>query len=123
MTTTPTTRTGTAGASTPSRCEGRDQGGLTMRRLAALLVLVPALGLAVRRVAGRPDGTALTFEVTVARGLLPGPTDGRVLVVLGKKAKPEPRTTIGNVGLDAAPVLGRDARGLAPGIKVVLDEG
>src|SRR5262245_11914598 len=94
-----------------------------MRRLAALLLLLPALWLAVRRVDGRPDRTALKFEVTVDKGLLPGPTDGRVLVVLGKKSRPEPRTTIGAVGLDAAPVLGRDARGLAPGGKVVLDEG
>jgi hypothetical protein len=88
---------------------------------AALLAPLAALaGLAGARPEGR---TALRFEVSVAKGLLPGPRDGRVLVVLGRKKDPEPRTSIGRLGLDAPPVLGADADGLRPGRTVVLDGG
>jgi hypothetical protein len=91
-----------------------------MRRVLTLAALL--VGGAWVLAADRPARTALRFEVTLARGLLPGPTDGRVLVVLGRQARPEPRFSIGQVGLDSAPVLGRDGNGLAPGVAVVLDE-
>jgi hypothetical protein len=84
-----------------------------------LLSLAALAGL----VAARPETrTSLRFEVTVAGGLLPAPRDGRVLVVLGRKKTPEPRTAIGQVGLDAPPVLGCDADKFQPGGKVVLDD-
>ena len=56
-----------------------------MRRLlaAGLSLLVGAWLLVA---ADPPARTALRFEVTVAKGLLPGPRDGRVLVVLGRQA-------------------------------------
>ncbi len=94
-----------------------------MRRLPWLLVLGPAVALLAAAGAASPPGrTALRFEVHVADGLLAGPTDGRVLVVLGRRARPEPRTSIGQTGMQAPPVLGTDARGLRAGGKVVLDQ-
>ncbi len=69
----------------------------------------------------RPALTPLRFEVTVKKGLLSSPTDGRVLIVLSKRAKPEPRTRIGAVGMKAPPILGCDAKGLGAGETVVVD--
>ncbi len=66
--------------------------------------------------------TALRFEVSVSEGLVATPQTGRLLVILSRKEKPEPRTLLGNAGLDAPFVLGRDVDGLAPGGVSVLDE-
>src|SRR5262249_4792352 len=52
--------------------------------------------------------------------LLSTPTEGRLVVVLGKRANPEPRRTIGTHGMAAPPVLGADAK-LGPGGTAVLD--
>src|SRR5205823_3081111 len=79
--------------------------------------------------ADRPAATSLRFEVTVAPGLLPKPTDGRLLVVLGSEAanaarrgrRTEPRQAIGDTGLTAAPILGADVSGFAPGVVGVAD--
>jgi hypothetical protein len=71
---------------------------------------------------GAADVSDLRFEVTVAKGLLAAPQDGRVLVVLGRDAKAEPRSFIGETGMNAPPVLGRDAKGLKAGDRVVLDQ-
>ena len=56
-----------------------------------VLLLLPML--APPGPAGSP--APLRFEVTVAAGLLPRPTDGRLLIVLARKKSPEPRLTIG----------------------------
>src|SRR5437870_3561977 len=69
----------------------------------------------------RPAATGLRFEVTVAPGLLPKPTDGRLLVVLGRGGFREPRSSIGATGLDAAPLLGADVRAFGPGVVGVAD--
>jgi hypothetical protein len=91
-----------------------------MRRVFCLLLVLPLSWLAH---GGTPeDRTALRFEVSVADGLLAGPTDGRVLVVLAKQGRPEPRTHIGQTGMHVPPLLGADARGLKAGGKVVLDQ-
>ena len=66
--------------------------------------------------------TTLRFEVTVARGLLPAPRDGRLLLVLGKTKNPEPRLSINLTDSDTAPVLGVDAKGLTTGGTVVVDQ-
>ena len=95
-----------------------------MRRSLCLLALVvPLAGALVGGgVAAPVRRTSLRFEVSVAKGLLAAPTDGRVLVVLSDRAKPEPRVFIGQTGMSNPPVLGADARGLKAGDKVVLDE-
>ena len=68
-----------------------------------------------------PPTTGLRFEVTVAPGLLAQPTDGRLLVVIGKRGLAEPRANIGETGLEAPPVLGADVNGFAPGVVGLVD--
>ena len=85
---------------------------------ASLLVI---LGVAPSHAADDPH-TTLRFEVTVARGLLSAPRDGRLLLVLDRKKRPEPRRAIGQTGLKAPPMLGRDVRALAPGVVAVIDQ-
>jgi hypothetical protein len=62
----------------------------------------------------------LRIEVTVAKGLLDKPTDGRMLVVLGAADDERPYRTIGGLGPDAPPVIGADASGFASGKVAVL---
>lgn len=92
-----------------------------MRRLVAMFAVVLTGGWFLVD-AEPPARTSLRFEVTMAPGLLKQPTDGRVLVVLAKSARPEPRTQIAQAGLTSAPYLGRDGDAFAPGKTVVLDE-
>src|SRR5262249_38424625 len=49
-------------------------------------------------------------------------TDGRILVALVRDPKAEPRWRIGPTGMDAAPLLGADARVFTAGATVILDE-
>jgi hypothetical protein len=88
----------------------------------AAVLLVGAV-LAALGTAQPGDGTPLRFEVTVADGLLKGPTDGRVFVVMSKGGGgfEEPRATIGRLAWDAPPCLGADGFAFAPGKKVTLD--
>ncbi|QDV32818.1 alpha/beta hydrolase-fold protein [Tautonia plasticadhaerens] len=61
------------------------------------------------------------FDVTVAEGLVDEPTDGRLLVILSRRSRPEPRDAIG-LPLPGSPaVLGVDAMGIAPGQVVAVD--
>lgn len=78
--------------------------GFCLLALAGTLLANPALDPALV-----PPGKArLQFEVTAAPGLLAGPAEGRLIVVLGRSASPEPRTRVGEVSLQAEPVLGVD---------------
>jgi hypothetical protein len=71
---------------------------------------------------GEPGTTKLRFEVTVAKDLLADPTDGRLLVVVGRRERPEPRRGIGQTGMEAPPLLGKDVNGFAPGVTGVVDQ-
>jgi len=64
----------------------------------------------------------LAFEVTVAPGLISSPQKGRLFVVLSLKNQPEPRFAIGETGLDASPVFGRDIDNFTTGVVGRLDE-
>jgi hypothetical protein len=71
---------------------------------------------------------ALRFEVRFGaaaigarEGLVPWPRGGRLMVVLAPPGTREPRLAIGQTGLDAPPVLGRDVDGLEPGAVATLD--
>ena len=64
----------------------------------------------------------LRFEVGIAKGLADRPVTGRVLVILGRAGDDAPYRGIGGLSMKAAPVIGADADGLAPGKVVVLDE-
>ena len=63
--------------------------------------------------------SSIRFEVRLGAGL-PRST-GRLMVVLAPAATPEPRLAIGQTGLDAPPLLGRDVDGLNPGETATLD--
>jgi hypothetical protein len=69
-----------------------------------------------------PSTTALRFEVTAAKDLFSGPQDGRLLLVLDRKNRPEPRHAIGQTGLKAPPILGRDVSDFTAGKTAVIDE-
>jgi hypothetical protein len=86
------------------------------RQLRAIL-----LPLILSTVACADGPTATRFEISMAPGLLDGLTDGRLLVVLGRSDRPEPRRTIGQTGLNASPILGRDVDRFAPGRVGVVD--
>jgi S-formylglutathione hydrolase FrmB len=90
-------------------------------RAAWLAFLFPLALVAVPQPEPKQAPAKLRFRVTVADGLLAAPTDGRVLVVLGKPAGPEPRKSIGQSGLKVPPVLGTDTKQFGPGKSVVLD--
>ncbi|HXG67666.1 MAG TPA: alpha/beta hydrolase-fold protein [Blastocatellia bacterium] len=64
----------------------------------------------------------LRFEVTVAPGLLSGPQDGRLFIILNPRNYPEPRHAVGDPGLNAPPVFARDVNGFAPGKVGIIDE-
>src|SRR6267142_6683473 len=66
--------------------------------------------------------SSIRLEVTIAAGLVSSPQSGRLFVVLSPKSQPEPRLTIGQTGLDASPVFGRDLRNFVPGVTGVLDD-
>jgi Putative esterase len=83
----------------------------------ALLILLSLHSAALN---ARPP--LLRFEVTVAPGLISSPQSGRLFVVMSPKSQPEPRLTIGETGLDASPVFGRDIGNFAPGITGSIDE-
>jgi hypothetical protein len=63
----------------------------------------------------------LRFEVTVAKGLLDKPQNGRLFVIVSKRASGEPRLTIGNTGMDAPPVFARDLNNFSTDSTGVID--
>lgn len=63
------------------------------------------------------------FEVQAAKDTLAGPADGRLLVILGGAAEPEPRLSLGGAAPGADTVLGTDVRGFVAGKTAVLDHG
>jgi hypothetical protein len=87
----------------------------------AILVILGITAAAARFDAGQPATTALRFEVTVSPDLRDVPQDGRLLIVLSRTAKSEPRLRIGT-GQGAPTVLGMDARGLTAAGTIVVDQ-
>jgi hypothetical protein len=69
----------------------------------------------------RQNGGPLRFEVTIAPNLISSPQNGRLFVIAGRSALPEPRNTIGQTGLDAPPIFARDLSGFAPGAIGAVD--
>jgi hypothetical protein len=64
----------------------------------------------------------LRFEVTVASDLVSSPEDGRLFVILGRTAQPEPRMGIGQTGFNAAPMFAHDIKAFAAGVTGVIDQ-
>lgn len=80
-----------------------------------------ALLLFVGMTGGAWGQTTLRFEVTRDAGRTEGLENGRLLVALGAKGSARPVFGSIRTGMDAAPVLGRDANNFAPGKTVTLD--
>ena len=86
----------------------------------ALAAILATLGLQAGQLACAP--VAFRIEITAVSSLLASPVAGRLFVVLGRKANPEPRTTIGQTGMDAASVFGMDIGGFDGTQPAILDD-
>ena len=64
----------------------------------------------------------LRFEVRLDPAVKPQWSSGRMLLVLGPTDSKDPRRSIGETGMDNAPILGCDVAQLEAGTTVVLDE-
>jgi hypothetical protein len=69
-----------------------------------------------------PNAASLRFEITLGEGRRPSAPAGRLLLVLGRGRAREPRLDIGETGMDAAPLFGRDVARLEPGVTVTIDD-
>jgi photosystem II stability/assembly factor-like uncharacterized protein len=65
----------------------------------------------------KPQRTSLRFEVTTS---LP-PVSGRLVVIIARSDRPEPRFAIGETSANAPPILGRDVTNFGPGVVASLD--
>jgi hypothetical protein len=72
--------------------------------------------------AGQNSNSSMRFEVTVARGLLEKPQNGRLFVTVSLNRQSELRNLIGNTGRDAAPVFARDLNNFSSDSKGVIDD-
>src|SRR5258708_5978356 len=95
--------------------------GLEMKRAVTVCIAL-ALLASLRAAAHDVRPSSIRLEVTIAAGLVSSPQSGRLFVVLSPKSQPEPRLTIGQTGLDASPVFGRDIQNFASGVTGVIDE-
>jgi len=68
--------------------------------------------------------SAVRFELSFPGSVRPEPVDGRVYVVVTKKASPEPRRQIGKTGgqYASSPFFGEDVEGMRPGAAAVIDD-
>jgi len=62
------------------------------------------------------------FEIHMAKGLVDGPQTGRMIIVLGRDEKTEPRLTVTRTGQNAPCVLARDADALTTDTSIILDQ-
>jgi hypothetical protein len=85
------------------------------------ILLLAALLILTLTHADRQKGGPLRFEVTIAANLISSPQNGRLFVIAGRSALPEPRNRIGQTGLDAPPIFARDIKGFAPGVIGTID--
>lgn len=60
----------------------------------------------------------LRFEVTTNQP----PASGRLFIIIGRSNRAEPRTTIGQTGMSAPPVLARDVRDFGSGMVRTIDK-
>ena len=87
-----------------------------VRRVACATLLLAAVSMLALVIAKRGYGqaSALRFEVSTS---FPS-ASGRLFVVISKTERPEPRNTIGQMGMHAATVLARDVSGFRADVAV-----
>jgi hypothetical protein len=83
--------------------------------------VVPAFAILAPLAHAAAPATGLRFEVALGERFADRPLDGRLLIVLDARKSPEPWQEIGEMGMDVAPVLGRDVAAMKPGTPVVVD--
>jgi len=86
------------------------------------VVVGVGVGLFLLRLSSFQAHSSLRFEVGIAQGLISSPQNGRLLVVVSRTGRPEPRFLVGQTGMDAAPMFGRDVNNFAPGVIGSIDE-
>ncbi|MGD2151892.1 MAG: alpha/beta hydrolase-fold protein [Gemmatimonadales bacterium] len=92
----------------------------------ALLVLTAVLCTATLAAAGNDEralqarDAPLRFEIVYPADLDAGPLDGRLLLVIARTDRREPRFQVG-WGLSTQPIFGVDVEGLQPGEPAVID--
>jgi hypothetical protein len=92
-----------------------------MKDVTLPMSLLLALGLSSVATAAPPTSAApLRFAISYSKDLLPGPLDGRILVIVSKDGTKEPRKQI-DIGLKTQQIFGIDVNALAPGAPAVLD--
>ncbi|HEX9107790.1 MAG TPA: alpha/beta hydrolase-fold protein [Longimicrobiales bacterium] len=93
---------------------------LHLLRLASLLLLVQAPGPGSAAGGAGPAAGAPRFEVSFSPAAHAGPITGRLVLLLSKVEKPEPRLLVNPRG---PAMYGVDLAALAPGKSVVVDNG
>src|SRR5579862_5121529 len=88
-------------------------------RILCASAFLPALLL---RADEPPSG--VRFELSFPESARSAPVDGRIYVVLTRKATPEPRLQFGKTGgqYASSPFFGEDVEGLRPGAAAVIDD-
>jgi S-formylglutathione hydrolase FrmB len=89
------------------------------KRLWQFVFVLPLLAGCDRQAA--PGVAGLLFEITIANRLSEKPTEGRLLILIGRKKGLEPRFSVDPENPKSAAVLGRDVKGWAPGAALVVD--
>lgn len=89
-------------------------------RLRRLLRVATVFLLAVASSAGQGPGK-LRFEISFPASLEKNTLDGRVLLAISTKDKPEPRFAIQEAEAQSQQLFGVDVNGLAPGAAAVID--
>jgi Putative esterase len=90
-------------------------------RISALAYLGALLSIRAFGAEGR--NARLRFELSFPANVSAEAADGRVFVIITRKAEPEPRLQFGKSGgqYASAPFFGEDVEGLRPGSKAVVD--
>ena len=90
---------------------------MAVRRWLPLAAFLPIVALAV---SGPSSSTAPRFVVTVTPELAKEPLDGRLLVLLSKDDRDEPRNQISDTSLESQQVFGTDVDGWTAGRELAL---
>ena len=102
----------------PYSTENREE---SMNKLNPLLSFLLGVAPLVALPASSSNSAPWRFQVAINPGLATPAKDGRLFVILTRTNSPEPRLSLGRMGLNAPPTLARDLKGFAPGATAVVD--
>lgn len=96
-------------------------GAIIARHKLALLLLLSAVFISSRSASGAAANSSLRFEISFPASASSHPLDGRVLLIISKDSRTEPRFTISSDSAYSQQLFGMDVNGLAPGQDAVVD--